>query len=352
MKRYDEGLAFMLKYENVAWYEKGIVKILDRRVYPREIKFVYCKNYLEVKKAIKDMVTQSAGPTTAAGMGMALAAYECRGKSKDFQIEFMKTAMNDIASARPTTEARMKKVTKGCLDVFLEEMKTSNNFKGDEIIFNYTFNKMNNRYRIMTEVAKNFEKLVPSKGKIMTQCFGETIIGTLLRELKDKNKDIEFFTPETRPYLQGSRLTASVIKDQGFNAVVITDNMPGFIMKEKNIDIFTSAADAITLDGHVVNKIGTMQISILSKYFGVPYLVTGIPDISHINIDNIKIEYRDSSEVLKHLGTKVTLDGVQGIYPSFDITPPNLVSKIITDIGVFNPSNINDYFRRNEDNFY
>ena len=82
MERMDKGLAFMLRYENVAWYENGEVRILDRRIYPRKVEFVTCRNHHEVTQAIKDMVTQSAGPYTAAAMGMALAAYECKDKTE------------------------------------------------------------------------------------------------------------------------------------------------------------------------------------------------------------------------------------------------------------------------------
>ena len=84
MERADNGLAFMLRYENIAWYEDGKVRILDRRVYPRKVEFVVCNTHQEVTQAIRDMVTQSAGPYTAAAMGMALAAYECRNMTEDF----------------------------------------------------------------------------------------------------------------------------------------------------------------------------------------------------------------------------------------------------------------------------
>ena len=89
MERQDAGLAFMLQYENIAWYEDGEVRILDRRIYPARVEFVTCKTHQEVAKAITDMVTQSAGPFTAAPMGMALAAWECRNLSYEKQIEYL-----------------------------------------------------------------------------------------------------------------------------------------------------------------------------------------------------------------------------------------------------------------------
>ena len=108
MERQDEGLAFMLRYENVAWYEDGAVRILDRRIYPAKTEFVTCRTHQEVAKAIKDMVTQSAGPYTAAPMGMALAAYECRDMKEAEQAAYLEKAADTIAHARPTTAKRME----------------------------------------------------------------------------------------------------------------------------------------------------------------------------------------------------------------------------------------------------
>ena len=276
MNRMDQGLAFMLQYENIAWYENGKVRILDRRIYPREVKFVECSDYHEVRQAITDMVTQSAGPYTAAGMGMALAAYQAEGLSKEEQIAFLKEASDVISHARPTTVNRMKLITESCYEVGKEAIEQGKS--AVEAIFQRTVDSLERRYGRMSEVAKNLVKLFPQKGKVMTQCFGETIVGCMGREIRNQNKDIEFYCPETRPYLQGARLTASVLKDQGFKVTVITDNMPAWTIKSKGIDVFTSAADSICMDGHIVNKVGTLQIAIVAKYFGIPYFVTGIPD--------------------------------------------------------------------------
>lgn len=194
--------------------------------------------------------------------------------------------------------------------------------------------------------------MFPKDGNIMTQCFGETIVGMMLREAKERNNSIKLFCPETRPYLQGARLTASVAYDQGFDVTVITDNMPAHTMKAKNIDLFTSAADSICLDGHVVNKIGTMQIAIVAKYFGVPYFVTGIPDKDYDVIDKVKIEERDPNEVLECRGIKNTLEGVKGYYPSFDITPPHLVSGVVTDKGIYSPYDLKRYYETKVDRYW
>ena len=101
MEHMDQGMPFLLRFENVAWYENGKVRILDRRVYPIEVRFVECTDYHEVVQAIADMVTQSAGPYTAVGMGMALAAYQVRGQAKEKQIALLRQAARDLANARP-----------------------------------------------------------------------------------------------------------------------------------------------------------------------------------------------------------------------------------------------------------
>ncbi|ABR49876.1 eIF-2B alpha/beta/delta-related uncharacterized protein [Alkaliphilus metalliredigens QYMF] len=350
MERVDQDLAFMLRYENVAWYENGKVSILDRRIYPTEVNFVTCHTHEAVAKAIADMVTQSAGPYTAAGMGMALAAYECRECSYGEQVNYLEDAAYKLANARPTTANRMTLVVKGCLKAAHKAMESGD--KVDEAIFRHTLHSINNRYARIGIVAKYLVDLFPRNGNIMTQCFGETIVGMMLKQAKKQNKNIKLFCPETRPYLQGARLTASVAYDQGFDVTVITDNMPAFVMKNKGIDVFTSAADAICLDGHVVNKIGTLQIAIVAKHFEVPYFVTGIPDQDKHNISQVEIEERDPSQVLEFRGIKNTMEGVKGYYPSFDITPPHLVGGVVTDKGIFSPYDLNRYFETDVEDYY
>ncbi|MEW8972945.1 MAG: S-methyl-5-thioribose-1-phosphate isomerase [Tissierellaceae bacterium] len=350
MLRNDKDLAFMLRYENVAWYEDGIVKILDRRIYPTKVEFVTCKKHEEVAQAITDMVTQSAGPYTAASMGMALAAYESRNMSKDKMWEYLEKAAYTLSHARPTTVERMSQITNGCLKIAKEAIEKGKPI--DESIFLYTIESLNRRYSTMETVAEYLVDMFPSKGNIMTQCFGETIVGMMLRVAKRRNKDIKLFVPETRPYFQGARLTASVAHDQGFDTTVITDNMPSFVMKTNKIDLFTSAADVICLDGHITNKIGTYQLAIVAKYHSVPYFVTGIPDRGHDTVSTVTIEERDPQLVLEARGVQNTLKGVKGYYPSFDITPPHLISGVVTDKGIYCPYDLHRYFETKVEQFY
>lgn len=343
MERADKDLAFMLRYENIAWYEDGAVKILDRRIYPVKTEFVTCHTHLEVTKAIKDMVTQSAGPYTAAAAGMALAAFECRNMDELGQREFLKNAAYTISHARPTTANRMSLITNGCLEAAEKALLSGKNVS--DAIMEYTVNVNNMRYNKVYKMAQYLVDMIPTHGAVMTQCFGETIVGQMCRVMKEQGKgDVRIFCPETRPYFQGARLTATVCRDMGMDVTVITDNMPAFTMKNENVDVFTSAADAICMDGYVVNKVGTFQIAIAAKYNKIPYFVTGAPDHVHPTIDTVKIEMRDPEFTLQAMGVKTTAEGVKGYYPAFDITPPELVSGVVTDTGIYAPYDLKRYF--------
>ncbi|HIX24425.1 MAG TPA: S-methyl-5-thioribose-1-phosphate isomerase [Candidatus Lachnoclostridium avicola] len=347
MKRADEGMGFLLRYENVAWYEDGAVRILDRRIYPVKTEYVICTKHEEVAKAIGDMVTQSGGPYTAAAMGMALAAHEARELAGDELISYMEKAAYTLSHARPTTVAKMVRITDGALD--LAKKLAGEGRNGEEItepLREYAFNYINNNYLKYEKVGKYLADLIPQNGTIMTQCFAETIIGTLIRECHRRNNDIKMICAETRPYFQGARLTASVAYDMGVDVAVITDNMPGFILKEKHVDVFTSAADVITMDGYVVNKVGTFQIALAAAYHGIPYFATGTPNPDHSTIDTVNIEYRDPELVMEAMGTKVTKEGVKAYYPAFDITPPKLCNGIVTDKGVYSPYDLEKYFQK------
>lgn len=346
MKRQDYDMPFMLRYENVAWYEDGEVRILDRRVYPKEIRFEICRTHNEVARAIKDMVTQSAGPYTAAGMGMALAAYEARNLKGEDLLNFLEDAAETISTARPTTSTRLKKVTRGSIEAAKRAMESGEDLV--EALFQESINSLNRRYSAMNEVAKYLCDLIPDGGKVLTQCFAETIIGTMTRTLKEQGKNVKFYCAETRPYYQGARLTATCISQMGFDTTVITDNMVAYIMENIGIDLFTSASDTITLDGHVANKVGTHQIALVARQFKVPFYVTGMPDREKKAKDDIVIELRDPSLVLGDH----TARGVKAIYPSFDITPPELITGFVTDKGIYKPSELKKYFETDHKSYY
>ena len=350
MERADKNLAFMLQYENIAWYENGKVRILDRRIYPTKVEFVECTTHQEVTQAITDMVTQSAGPYTAVGMGMALAAWQVKDKTEAEQMAFLKQAAYDLAHSRPTTANRYGQITSRCVEVAQKALAEGK----DPIsaIVENTVESMNRRYSTMQIVGDHLATLIPQGGTLLTQCYGETIIGTVIRAARKQNKDFKVFCAETRPYLQGARLTSSCFASMGFDTTVITDNMVAYSMERGLIDVFSSAADSIARSGHIANKIGTFQIAILAKHFGVPYYVTGIPDQDKMGRDDIVIEMRDPTQVLRYRDIPNTLPEVKAIYPSFDVVPPHLISGVVTDKGVYVPHMLNTYFDSEAKQFY
>ena len=346
MERQDEGLAFMLRYDNIARFENGEVLILDRRIYPEKKEFVRCRTHLEVAQALSDMVTQSAGPYTAGPLGLALAAWECRDRKEEDQKDFLTQAAFDISNARPTTSKRMALLCGECLEAAFEAME-----KGESIwdaIVKRTTELNDERYSQIGKIAEYLVEKFPEKGHIMTYCFAETIVGMMLKRCKEKGKDIKLYCPETRPYFQGARLTATVCRDMGFDVTVITDGMPAFVMKNEGIDVFTTAADAICCDGYVVNKVGTCNTAIVAKHFGVPYYVTGAPDGGHKTVDTIDLEMRDGGFTLQAMGVRTAAEGVKGYYPAFDITPPELVTGVVTDQGIYSPYELDKYFEHTD----
>lgn len=344
MERADEGLAFIQRYENIAWYDNGEVRILDRRVYPAKTEFITCRSHVEVMQAIRDMVTQSAGPYTAAPMGMALSAWECRHLSKEKQLEFLEKAAKTISGARPTTQKRMLIVTESCLPVAEQALR-----EGRDVplaIRSHVIEMNNSRYGKIAVMGKLLADVFPDNGTVMTQCYADTVLGMMLRECRNQGKKIRLFCPETRPYLQGARLTAAVCHEMGFETTVITDNMPAFVMANEKVDVFTCAADAITCDGYVFNKVGTAQIAICAKHFGIPVYVSGDPDAGHPTWDTVKIEMRNPEETLEamHVRTAAADLSIKGYYPAFDMTPPELITGIVTSRGILSPYHLNDYF--------
>lgn len=341
MKRQDEGMPFLLKYENVAWYEDGNVRILDRRVFPTEKKFVVCSDYHEVIKAIQDMVTQSAGPYTAVGMGMALAAHQSENLALNDRIVYLKNAADELGNARPTTANRYSKITDRAAEIGIVALNSGED--PVNAIVEDTVDSLNRRYSTMQKVGDHLVAMMPNGSGILTQCYGETIIGAIIRAAKASGKNFKIYNAETRPFMQGARLTSSCFAEAGFDTTVITDNMVNFLLEEGKVDFYTSAADTIAMDGYIANKIGTKQIAILANRVGVPYFVTGIPDLDKTDHTAIKIEYRDPKQVLEFRGIKNTLPQVHAIYPSFDITPPELIGAIVTDKGGYSPYSLSRY---------
>jgi methylthioribose-1-phosphate isomerase len=173
---------------------------------------------------------------------------------------------------------------------------------------------------------------------ILTNCFGEAGVLLSFAFARKQGKDVTVYAPETRPYFQGAKLTAPSLHEMAIQVNLITDNMPAHIMSEGKVQKYITAADLITLDGHVVNKIGTFQNAISAHAHDIPFFAFawGRDDSKKERCD-IVIEERDSAEIKLALGTATTIDAISARYPAFDITPPNYVSGVVTVHGIASP---------------
>jgi methylthioribose-1-phosphate isomerase len=342
MARADDGLPFLLRYENVAHYRDGEVWILDRRIYPAREEFVRCIDYHDVAQAIADMVTQSGGPWLAAALGMVNAARGVRNLPAERAREELERAADVLGRARPTTSQGMRAHILRILNIASDAVEKGEDV--EEAVHAYVMKNLEKRYRYSRVMAEYAVGLLPDDVSILTQCYAETLIGFVLLVCQEKGKKVSLICPETRPYLQGVRLTASVAHDMGIPVTVITDNMPAYILSRRMADVFISAADVITLDGFVVNKVGTFQIALAAHYHNVPCYILGTPSASNPDVSTVEIEERNPDEVVHAMGVPTAKAGVKGYYPAFDITPPGLVTAVITPKGIFAPGDVKKYF--------
>ena len=188
-------------------------------------------------------------------------------------------------------------------------------------------------------------ELIPDGATILTHCWADLFLIGAVTALQLAGKSVEFVCTETRPYLQGARLTAATLVEMGYTPTLITDGMVATVIGSGDVGVLLTAADRVTLDGHVVNKVGTLAAALAAAHFGVPYYaMVDHPDPSAPTIADVPIEQRDGADVLVFAGQRTTVDGVVGRYPAFDATPPELVTKIVTDRGAFDPPSIGGYF--------
>lgn len=339
---YADGLGFLIHPENVACYENGTVRILDRRVYPMKLEYVTCHDYLEVVQAIRDMVTQSMGPWLASALGMVIAAHSAKSLSTEDAVRYLQKAADDLGHARPTTSVFQVKHMQRILNTCLKAMEEGEDI--EDVALEYVYTILRERYLEDQQIGKLAAGLLPDRVRLLTQCFAETYIGYTLLEARNMGKEISLICPETRPFLQGARLTASMAREMDIPVTVVTDNMPAFMMSQGLVDAFACAADVVTLDGYAINKVGTFQLAIAAHYHKIPCYILRNPSVSEPVIDDVKIEMRDPNESLSFFGTKTVKEGISGFYPAFDITPPKLINAIVTSQGVYSPYDLRNHF--------
>ena len=343
-KALDKLLPFVLKRNNVAYYEDGIVYIGDRRKYPFEKVFLRCNDVEDVARAIEDMVTQGGGPYVAAAFAMVMAAKKVEEKPVNEIFDYLRKAKIRLTNTRPTNTAMAQR-----LDDMLKIAETAGK-EGQSIeekLLDWIKETDDKTYTDYEYRARLGASLVNDGDGILTMCFAETSFILAMAFAIQDGKKIQVFTPETRPYLQGARLTAPSLHELDIPVQIITDNMPAHVMSQGKIQKYFTAADLITLDGHVCNKIGTFQNAIAAHHHGIPYFVF-MWGADHNSPDraSIKIENRDPAEIRACRGIPTTIDEIDAYYPAFDITPPYMVSGVITMHGILSPYDLKRHFTK------
>ncbi len=338
----NELLPFLLRRENVARYEDGVVIIGDRRKYPFERTFVRCEDVEAVARAIEAMVTQGGGPWVAAVYAMAMAARQVEGKPPDVVRDHLRRARARLAATRPTNTTLPRRLdwAMGVAEAALEagEPVEAALLREIEAVRDQV-------YALAAKLGRLGADLIDDGDGVLTMCFAEMSFLLSLAFARQDGKQIRVYTPETRPYLQGARLTAPSVHELGIPVQIVTDNMPAYLMSQGKVQKYFTAADLVTLDGHVVNKIGTFQNAIAAHYHGIPYFVfTFGPDPNRPDRASIVIEERDPAELKQCRGTPTTAAEIDAYYPAFDITPPHLVAGVITRHGVLSPYDLKRYF--------
>lgn len=338
----NDLLPFLLRRENVARYEDGAVIIGDRRKYPFEKATLRCESVEEVARAIEEMVTQGGGPANAALYAMALAARQVARQSAARQRGTLTAARQRLVRTRPTNTAMARRL-EAAEKVIEQALDAGEDVEQALLNWIEAFRDANYRnYAVIGELAAS---LIDDGDGILTMCFAETSFLLALAMAKKAGKHIHVFTPETRPYLQGARLTAPSVHELGIPVQIIGDNMPAYVLSQGKVQKYFTAADLVTLDGHVVNKIGTFQNAIAAHYHGVPFFVVSWgPDKHKPDRTSIEIEERDPVEMKACRGVPTTIPEIDAYYPAFDITPPHLVAGIITQFGILSPFDLRRYF--------
>jgi len=323
--------------ETIEWTPDGVVMIDQTRL-PRETAFVTCRTYLEVAEAIRKMIIRGAPAIgVAAAMGVALGALQ----SQDLDAE-LPLICESLAGTRPTAVnlfwaiERMKRLYASVRHLDLEEIRArlvseACRIREEDIAINEA-------------IGRHGAPLVPDGKTVLTHCnagalatagFG-TALG-VIRAAVRMGKKIDVFADETRPFLQGARLTAWELLRDGIETTLITDNMAGHFLKSGRIGCVVVGADRIAANGDVANKIGTYSVAVLAKENAVPFYVAApvsTLDLSLPSGDRIPIEERAAREVTHLQGVHVAPDGVKVANPAFDVTPHRYVSAIITERGV------------------
>lgn len=338
----DVPIPFLNRPENIVRYEDGEVLILDRRVYPFERTFVRCRTYEEVAQAIERMVTQSLGPGPTAGYGMAQAGRTARDLPAPEREAALRAAAARLVATRPTNN-QVRLVVGTTLAAALDAVAGAGD--PEAAVLAAMDVHWIRHLAASRAVGLAGAGLIRDGDRLLTHCWADAPLVHVMREARLAGRSFEVVCTETRPYLQGARLTADAVAELGVHVTLVTDGMPAALMAAGRIDRFFAGADRVTMDGHWINKVGTLGIAIAAARFGIPaYGVTYGPDPEAPDPSAVVIEERDPDEVTHVLGRRSAADGVVGYYPAFDVTPPDLTTGFVFDRGVFGPRDVPSYF--------
>ncbi len=325
--------------ETIQWTPAGVVMI-DQTKLPREVVYVTCVNYEEVAVAIVDMIIRGAPAIgVAAAMGVAIGAQQADAASMD---EAMKRICARLAGTRPTAVNlfwaidRMKGLYGTLRGKPVEEIRAALVAEAQLI--------KEEDIEINRAMGSHGAPLVPDGKTVLTHCNAGALAtagyGTALGVIRaaiESGKKIDVFADETRPFLQGARLTAWELQQDGIPTTLITDNMAGYFMRQGRIGCVVVGADRIAGNGDVANKVGTYSVAVLAKENNVPFYVAApisTLDLTLASGDEIPIEQRAAKEVTEVFGVRVAPEGIDVQNPAFDVTPSKYVTAIITERGV------------------
>lgn len=324
-------------------YKDGILRLVDQRKLPVDIVFFEASNYKKVVFAISDMVVRGAPAIGAVGAyGVCLAALEFKNLTKEEFFFKMREANREIALARPTAVnlswavRRMENVMKEHQEQSVENIvdalfREADNVAAEDIQINKT-------------IAQYGNEIVPKKATILTHCNTGALAtvdwGTALgvvREAHFSGKDIFVYADETRPRLQGSRLTAFELVEEGIPATLISDSVAATLIRDDKIDLILVGADRIAANGDTANKIGTYMLSEIALKFAVPFYIVAPISTIDFSIESgadIEIEERSATEVTHIRGIQIAPEKINIYNPAFDVTPAENITGIVTEKGI------------------
>ena len=326
----------------VEW-KNDVVVMIDQTKLPNELVYVNFTDYRDVADAIRNLVVRGAPAIgVSAAFGLALAALQSKAKTTEDLLSDLEQARKILHETRPTAVnlawglekiMQVAKSGKDVLEIRESVVEEAKKMAEEDIKINMRMGKygaplFNDNDTIMTHC---------NAGALATVGYG-TALG-VIRATKESGKKIKVIATETRPVMQGSRLTAFELKHDGIDISLIPDTAVGYAMVRGLVSKVIVGADRILRTGHVYNKIGTYQIAILAKQHKIPFYVAA--PLSTFDLksrpDEVIIEQRKASEVTAIAGKKTAPDDINVINPAFDMTPPELITEIITEVGTAKP---------------